>query len=491
MALAIDRDHFAAAEYARFSDRLRDNLAALKRVLGWEGFGAGPPSLGAELELAIVDREGTALPINQALLARVSDRRLQPELDRFNVEANLSPVLAAGRPFSALEAEMRQILRKTDAAANALGGRIVPIGILPTLREPDLGPSALTDLPRYRALSAEVRRTRGSPFAIRIDGTEPLSITSSDIALEGANTSFQIHLRVPPADFAAVYNAAQIATGPAVAIGANSPVFLGHRLWDETRIALFKQALDQRDLTGAMWHPPARVSFGHGWVRKDAIELFAESVALFPPIFPVRGPEVLNDDLEGGPPPRLDELRLHQGTVWRWNRAIYDPDSGGHLRIEFRALPAGPTTIDMAASAAFLLGLTMALSRKIEQVIPALPFAHAEYNFYRAAQHGLDAHFLWPLSEKLSPREVPALELLPALVPMAEYGLALLDVDECETRRLMDVIRGRLETRTTGARWQRRTLERLGYQQGENAPLREMLGQYIDHVHEGKPVHEW
>ena len=84
---------------------------------------------------------------------------------------------------------------------------------------------------------------------------------------------------------------------------------------------------------------------------------------------------------EPGQAPALEELRLHQGTVWRWNRAVYDPASGGHLRIEMRALPAGPTVIDMLANAAFLIGLSLWLARQDERWTYVLSFERAEHNF--------------------------------------------------------------------------------------------------------------
>ena len=82
---------------------------------------------------------------------------------------------------------------------------------------------------------------RQAPFEININGPDHLVTTSDSVTLEGANASFQVHLRIDPKRFADTFNAAQLVTPLAVAIGANSPLFLGHRLWDETRLALFKQ----------------------------------------------------------------------------------------------------------------------------------------------------------------------------------------------------------------------------------------------------------
>jgi hypothetical protein len=216
------------------------------------------------------------------------------------------------------------------------------IGILPTLHPEELRLAAISDAARYQALNNGLRRLRQEPFRIRIDGADPLELAADDVGLEGANTSFQLHLRVDPDRFTDHFNAAQLATAPALAVAGNSPTFLGHRLWEETRVALFKQAVDDRDATGRSSRRVSRVAFGTGWTTAGALELLEESVRLHEPILPMVGPEHPLDQLEGGGVPALDELRLHQSTVWRWNRAIYDPAEGGHVRIERAPCPPGP-----------------------------------------------------------------------------------------------------------------------------------------------------
>jgi hypothetical protein len=52
--------------------------------------------------------------------------------------------------------------------------------------------------------------------------------------------------------------------------------------------------------------------------------------------------------------PALAELSLHNGTIYRWNRPIYDVvDGRPHLRVENRVLPAGPTVVDAVAGGLF------------------------------------------------------------------------------------------------------------------------------------------
>jgi gamma-glutamyl:cysteine ligase YbdK (ATP-grasp superfamily) len=491
MGLDVDREEFEPADYEHFARRVREGVAVLGELLSRPGFGAGPGSIGAELELCLVDAEARPLPINRKVLVETLDPRVQLELDRFNLEYNSLPVPLAGRPFTRLGDELRAALSEIGRAAAVHGGRVATIGILPTLRPEDLESGAMSDVPRYRALAAGIRRLRSGPFQLHIDGDEPVSLTSEEITFEGANTSLQIHLRVPPERFARTYNAAQLATPLAVAVAANSPILLGHLLWDETRIALFKQVVDDRGELEADWRPPARVSFGHGWVREGALELFRESVSLFPPLLPLSSDEDPRASLRAGRVPALPELRLHHGTVWRWNRAVYDDAEGGHLRIELRALPAGPTVSDMLASAAFLIGLTLGLADEIDWMMPALPFELAERNFYRAAKLGLEARLLWPQPEAPSPRESSALELICAHLETARRGLASVGVESAESTALLDVIAERARSGRTGAAWQRSMLRSLRRRSDPETALRALTCRYLEHSRSDAPVHLW
>src|SRR6266568_236674 len=404
MGTEITKERFGARDYARFAGRLEQDLADLGQLLARPGFGTGPATIGAELELFMVDGAARPLRVNQAVRDLVADARVAFELNRFNLELNSSAVPLAGRPFGTLGGELAGLLDRVAGAAGA-----------------HHGPDAITDSARYRALGHGLRRLRRGPLHIRISGSEPLELTSTGIALEGANTSFQVHLRVAPDDFTRVYNAVQLATGPALAVAGNSPTFLGRRLWEETRVALFKQSVEDRDDHGPRRRPP-RTALGTGWLRDGALELFTESVRLYPPLLPFASgtsPAGLPPD-----PPRLDGLRLHHGTVWRWNRAVYDPAAGGHLRIEMRALPAGPTVTDMLANAAFLIGLTLWLAGQDQQWTYALPFERADHGFYRAAQHGLAAELTWPAERADQVSTVRAADLVTELLPAARQGLA-------------------------------------------------------------------
>lgn len=490
MGLEIPRDHFDEDDYLRFAERLQTSLAVLEEVLARPGFGAGPPTVGAELEMSLVDTDARPLPRNSAVLATARQRNLTFEADCFDIECNASPVPLAGRPFTALGDELRVALAIVREAAARHDGRVILTGILPTLRAADLESSALSDTPRYRALSAGLRRLRRAPFEMSIDGEESLRIACDDVTYEGATTSWQIHLKVLPADFVCVFNAAQLAVAPVLAVAGNSPTLLGRRLWDETRIALFRQAVDERVGAGPEDWRPARVSFGHGWVRQGAWEQFAESVAFHTPLIPLVDDE---DPVEGARAgaPALNELRLHHGTVWRWNRAVYDPIGGGHVRVEMRALPSGPSMIDMLANAAFLLGLTLALAPEMDRMPTRITFGQARWNFYAAARRGLGSELLWPESTPPSPRPQPAALLALRLLPLAERGLRGAGVEAGEVDALLGVIRARVERGVTGARWQQRMLDALERTRPREQALSALVDRYIELSATGAPVHEW
>jgi hypothetical protein len=491
MGLAIDREQFDPADYQRFEERLDECLLALGRLLERPGFGTGPTTVGAELELFLIDRRARALPLNQTIRAEAADPRVVLEVDRFNLELNLTPAPLAGRPFSAFAAELGEALAVVGRAAARHDGRVAMTGILPTLRPEELQLAALSDALRYRALNSGIRRLRHEPFLIRIDGADPLELTADDVALEGACTSFQVHLRVDPERFTAFYNAAQLATAPVLALAGNSPTFLGNRLWEETRVALFKQSIDDRDAAGWASRRVCRTAFGTGWVRDGALELLEESVRLHEPVLPAVSDERPLERLGGGQVPALEELRLHQSTVWTWNRVIYDPGYGGHLRIEMRALPAGPTVIDLLANAAFLLGLTLALAPDAAAWTRRLPFQQAHHNFYRAAQLGLGAELAWPLGPGWRVRTLPAAELAGLLLPTARRGLQQAGVAGDEAERLLAVIEARAGSGQTGSDWQRRTLAALQPRLGRDRALAAMLERYLELQAAGRPVHTW
>lgn len=491
MGTLIDRSEFSQEEHGRFNERLADNLSAFRQLLDQPDFGVGPPSYGAELELYIIDKYGQPLPLNQTLQNDLQDHRLTLELNQFNLEYNLDPVLACENPFTRLGNQMNQAIDKLASAADAYNARILPIGILPTLEKCHVGMDAITDTPRYHVLAQALREKRGGDFHINIKGQDELDINWKDVTLEGANTSFQYHYRVNPSDFAAAFNTAQLVTPLVLALGANSPFFFGQRLWHETRIALFKQSVDCRMEDPLSQRRPARVYFGHGWVRKDIYELFAENVYLFEPLLPICSSENNHKKVLRGEAPSLDELRLHQGSVWSWNRPIYDSAHSGHLRIEARSLPAGPSVDNMLANAALMTGLIEGLKPHIEKILPGLPFRYAEHNFYRAAKHGLNAKLFWPEPSEGTLKELPVVDIVNSLLVIAEEGLSRINIADKEIKYYMDIIKDGLKARMNGATWQLNMFEKLSQQCNKRDALKELVDRYYLNSLSKKPVHEW
>ncbi|HEX4353529.1 MAG TPA: hypothetical protein VHZ95_11450, partial [Polyangiales bacterium] len=321
MGTAIDREEFTREEYASFAERLAQNLETLRALLQRPDFGDGAHTIGAEVEMHLIDSNAQPALVNREVLAAAADPRCTLETDAFNFEVNADAVPLAGQPFSALAGSLHELFTRVRSAAATQNARVLLAGTLPTLTLAHLQAGVLSDAPRYRAMSRALRDKRGEPFAIHIEGRDTLRAECDDLALEGANASLQVHLRVRPNAFADAYNAAQLAAAPLLAISGNSPYFDGKCLWEESRIALFKQSVDTRTDETERMRTPARVSFGHGWIH-DPLTPFLENVALFEPLLPVVSDEPMQ---AAGDAPPLAELRLHHGTVWNWNRAVFDP----------------------------------------------------------------------------------------------------------------------------------------------------------------------
>lgn len=490
MGLSIKTTEFAPEEFERFAAKVRTDLKALTRLLNRPGFGEGESSIGAEVEFYIVNSDLRVQPINTDIAARVQDPQLTVELNRFNLEYNLSPQAFKGSPFARTEQELLTAIRRIDEHAAPLDGELVPIGILPTLRQSDMGAQVMTDEPRYHALSKALLEQRGEPFSIHIGGNDVINLEADDVYMEGANTSFQLHWRVPAHRFADYFNAVQLVTPIVLALASNSPSLFGHHLWDETRIALFKQSIDSRSPNHKTWRHPPRVYYGNGWTR-SAWELFAASASLYPPIIPLMSEEDPMAVIDRGEVPKLAELRLHQGTTWPWNRAIYDHTEGGHLRIEIRSMPAGPTAADMCANGLFIIGAALAVLDDIGHLTSILPFHYTEHNFYRAAKYGVGAEIIWPHKDQVQLQDTPLLTVARELLPRACEALTQTAVDESEIRRLLGIIEGRIETAMSGARWQRHITESLFKTVSPDDAFRTMLSLYMANQKKNTPIHEW
>jgi len=363
------------------------------------------------------------------------------------------------------------------------------IGILPTVGERHLTAESFSENPRYQLLNEQIFAARGEDLEIAIDGIERLSTFADTIAPEAACTSVQLHQQILPESFANHWNAAQAIAGVQVAVAANSPFFFGRELWRETRIALFEQATDTRPEELKAQGVRPRVWFGERWIT-SIFDLFEENVRFFPALLPVCDDEDPVEELERGGVPELGELRLHNGTIYRWNRPIYDTvDGRPHLRVENRVLPAGPTVADICANAAFYYGLVRVLADDERPLWTQMSFSAAEENFHSGAREGIDARVYWP-----GLGEVPVAELvLRRLLPLAHEGLERAGIDADDRERLLGIIERRCVTLQNGAAWQAAAFHRLSEDRGlaRADALRRMTVLYRDHMHANEPVHTW
>ncbi|WP_019631782.1 glutamate--cysteine ligase [Actinomadura atramentaria] len=472
----------------RYREKVRRCLDVLARMLGESQFEFERPHIGLEIELNLVDALGDPLMRNADVLKAIADPAWATELGQFNLEINIPPRELGGQGTGELETEVRARVEHADERAEEVGGRLIMIGILPTLRVGDIGEEAISGNARYKMLNDQIVAARGEEMRIAIDGPEPLHVHTETILPEAACTSVQFHLQVSPDEFGAYWNAAQAIAGPQVALAANSPFLFGHRLHQETRITLFEQSTDTRPEELKSQGVRPRVWFGERWIT-SVFDLFEENTRYFPALLPLCEDEDPVEVLDAGGIPELGELSLHNGTVYRWNRPIYAVVKGRpHLRVENRVLPAGPTAADVVANGAFYYGLVRSLAEEERPVWTRMSFAAAEDNLHRAARGGMDSVLYWP-----GMGEVPASELvLERLLPLAHRGLDLWGVDPARRDRLLGIIERRAVTGQTGAAWQTKTVEAFERAGTARHPaLRAMTRLYAEHMRANEPVHTW
>src|SRR5689334_16177330 len=448
---------FSREDRARYRQKVRRCLDVFALMLNDFSFDADRPMTGLELELNLIDPDGEPAMRNAEVLADLADPSFQTELGQFNLEVNLAPRLIEGKGLDDYERELLACLQHADERARKSDAQLVLIGILPTLRQEHAVLGNLSANPRYLLLNEQIIAARGEDMTLNIRGNERLQTSMDSIAAEAANTSLQFHLQVSPEAFATYWNASQAIAGVQVAVGANSPFLFGKRLWAETRIALFEQATDTRPEELRTQGVRPRVWFGERWIT-SIFDLFEENVRYFPPLLPVTDDEDPNEALQRGDVPGLGELRLHNGTIYRWNRPIYDISRGlPHLRVENRVLPAGPTVVDILANAAFYYGLLKTLAEEDRPLWTRMSFTAAQDNFNAGAKDGINAQLYWP-----GLGDVPVTELvLRRLLPLARAGLDAWDVDPSVTDRLLGIIEGRCIAATNGAEWQARTFHAI------------------------------
>ncbi|HED15264.1 MAG TPA: glutamate--cysteine ligase [Gammaproteobacteria bacterium] len=475
MGQEIRNTEFSERDFVEFRSALVRETRLLKRWFDDRHLSQRSGVAGFELEAWLIDQSGQPAPVNTDFLSHLDSEWVSPELSLFNVELNVRPAALHGDVFSRLYDDLQRNWLHCRSIAEQMEIDLVMTGILPSVQESQLVLANMSRMKRYRALNEQVFRHRnGRPLQLDIVGREHLRTTHYNVMLEAATTSFQIHLQVNSDNAVRYYNASIIASAPVLAVAVNSPYLFGHDIWDETRIPLFEQSVATGGFSGAALGPLKRVGFGSGYARQSLFECFAENLEHFPILLPMVSPEA--DEA-------MQHLRLHNGTIWRWNRPLLGVDEKGkpHLRIEHRAIPAGPTVIDAIANAAFFYGLVNQLATSEPAAEAQLPFTAARDNFYAVARYGLDARLLWFKEQRISVRQL----LLDKLIPAAEQGLTEMKIDKSDIKTYLGIIRDRVSSGQTGAAWQRAWVRDNG------TDMRGLTLAYAERQHQGQPVHEW
>jgi CBS domain-containing protein len=476
------------ATYQEFMKSLLSEVHALETMLEKGLIESGVSRIGAEQEMFLIDKAHKPALKALEILEIIDDDRFTHELGLFNLEANLAPQVLGGDCLRRMENELQDVYRHARDTAAQTGCDIALVGILPTLAKKHLGLDSMVPTSRYYALNDAIRALRGDDFQFTINGIDQLSVRHDNVMLEACNTSFQVHFQTSPENFAQHYNIAQAVTGPLLATAVNSPILLGKRLWHETRIAVFEYSIDTRSEALQERGLRPRVHFGDRWLEDSVTEIFKEDIARFRIVLTTETEDDPLGMIEQGIIPSLNALRLHNGTVYRWNRPCYGVHNNiPHLRIENRVIPSGPTIIDEMANAAFFYGMMAGMAEQVEDIRDYLTFADVKANFLGAARDGIRAQMNW-----FNDTHLPAKQLvLEQLLPLAREGLQEAGIDQDDIDRYLGVLHDRVTMRRTGSRWALESLEVMGDAGTLDQRLRCLVSSMVEQQSSGKPICQW
>ena len=476
-------------EIQNFMKNVLKDMRALERMLEEEWFETDPIRIGAEQELCLIDRNAKPFLGANDILNKMDDPNFTHEFAKFNMEINLNPPLEfKGDCLSQMEHNLQRDVALVREVAQEFGAEVLLTGILPTIRKSDVSLKSLTEIPRYKALCDAIDNLRGKEYELRIQGMDELLMKFDTPMLEGCNTGFQVHLQVKPNEFVSKYNAALAISAPVLASAVNSAVFLGKRLWAETRIALFHQSVDTRGVGDHLRDSSPRVTFGNSWVKDSILDIYKDDISRYRVLLSSNLEEDVEAMMNKGIPPELMALKVHNGTVYRWNRACYGVGGGKpHLRIENRVLPSGPTVIDEMANTAFWLGLLNGFEDEHPDITKELDFDDARLNFFAASKMGLDTNFEWTKGRKISAKEL----ILKELLPLAKHGLEKADISTSDIDTYLSVIHDRVESLKTGAYWMVKSYANIIKEGNREQALTTITSSMLKNQKKGEPVHKW
>lgn len=475
-----------AEDQKKAFDHILSDIHHLEKMIDEGLLHRKTPRIGAEQELCLIDEAYRPSPVITEFLKGLDDACFTTELAKFNLEINLPPLELTQKCFSRLEENISKKLEEARERASEINGiDIIQIGILPTIRKMDLEHENLTPGDRFIAMIEAMKWLKKKDYSIRINGIDDLSTTDFSNMFESCNTSFQIHYQLNPDEFAAKYNFAQAIAAPVLAACTNSPILFGKRLWHETRIALFQQAVDTRDSTEHLSQAYLRVPFGYKWIENTVTEVFKDDLAKFKIFLKHNDTE---EKANNGEIPELVNLSVFNGSVFRWTRACYGIFEGKpHLRIENRLLPSGPTTIDEVANTAFWIGLMHGMPEKYANVASDMQFEDAKINILKAARYGLSTQFMWLNGKKIKAEKL----ILDELIPIAREGLKKAAVSEEDIDKYLTIIEERVKSYRTGSQWMLDAWQELSELETADAKATALTRVFMKRSREGKAVHTW
>lgn len=476
-----------------FIRSLLNDIRSLEYMLEHDWFESGITRFGAELEMVLVDNT-TLKPKNIAMdvINKMKKHKwLETEIAQFNLEINLTPREMCKGNFALMEKEIQSRLKTLDKVLDSEDASYVLTGILPTIQKFHLDMENLTPRKRYLMLLEALKQLHlNNDFELKIFGIDELFVKHDSPFLEAANTSWQVHLQVEASEYVKMYNIAQALAGASTAIGANSPLVFGKRLWHESRIAMFEQALDTRNTSEHMREQSTRVSFGKEWLNDSILDIYREDIARFKVLLSSQAEQDSWEMIQKGKVPELHSLLVHNSTVYRWNRPQYGISGNGkpHLRIENRVLPAGPTVPDMMANAVFWLGMMKGMASQVDDIRKYMEYSDLRDNFGRAARFGIQADFTWLKGKRIHVTELIKKELL----PLAHEGLKECKVSDPDIDNYLGIIKERVKKKTNGAIWILNSFSNLIKNDiGKDEALSVITHSIMKNQKTNTPIHEW
>ena len=464
----VDKDHYDEEDYLIFKGKLDEETNFVRQLFADRNFDQDSRKLGYELELCLLDDNGAPAPCNRQVLEQAANPLFTYELAKFNLEINGNAFDVCADVFGKIDADLNILYSELAQAAEDCDVQAGLFGVLPSLQQCHLDERYMSELYRYHILDQRLIEMRQRPVHLELHGDDHLLLEENGVMLEALSTSLQTHYQIPFDEAVDSYHAALWTSMTVLAVGANSPLVMGKQCWQESRIAIFKQAVDTRNPREIEDAIVPRVHFGKGYIN-SWLDLFEDNNSYYSPILP----ETRDCDIG-----MLHHFNLHNGTIWRWVRPILGIVNGQyHLRLELRVTPSGPTLVDTLANMVFSIGLLEGL-KQAPKFLTSVPFEVLEASFYRVAREGLEAEVKWCNGKT---DRMQNLVLSEALTTAAK-GLDQLGIENCQ--QWLDIIQARVSTGCTGSDWI------LKYWQ-KKQDISGLVKTYLHHARKNAPVHKW